>query len=86
MGDQLYDEDELGNTDIFLQELRTRFKDESQALQAEMEICDLKQKGKLAKEYVQEFRRVASKLRHWSERLLVYFFKESLDWELHASV
>lgn len=52
-----------------------------------MEIRDLKQKGKLAKEYVLEFRRVASKLRHWPERLLVYFFKENLDWELlHACV
>lgn len=41
---QLYDENasELGNINVFLQELRTRFEDESQALPAEIEIHKLK--------------------------------------------
>lgn len=40
---QLHNEDapELGNIDAFLQELRIRFKDDSQNLQAEVEICEL---------------------------------------------
>lgn len=41
------DEDmpELGNISVFQEELRARFKDESQALQAEAEIWDLRQRG-----------------------------------------
>lgn len=53
----LHDEDapELGNVDLFLEELRAKFENESQALQAEVEICDLKQRGQLVKKFVQEF-------------------------------
>lgn len=36
---------ELGNINSFPEELRVRFKDESQALQTEAEIQDLKHKG-----------------------------------------
>lgn len=42
----------------------------------------LKQKGQAAKEFIWEFRCIAGKLRQWPEWLLVYHFKESLDWEL----
>ncbi|ETE72977.1 hypothetical protein L345_01188, partial [Ophiophagus hannah] len=54
---QLHDEDtpELGNINTFLQELRARFEDDSQALQATVEIHELKKKGRPIKEYVQEF-------------------------------
>lgn len=81
---QLHNKDapELGNIDAFQQDLRARFKGESQAQEVEAEIREIKQKGHLAKEYVQEFRRIAGKLWHWPERLLVYFFKEGLDKEL----
>lgn len=50
----LHDEEasELGNLDIFLEELRHRFRDESQAQQAEVEIYNLKQKRRPAKEFV----------------------------------
>ncbi|KAG8139841.1 hypothetical protein E2320_002610 [Naja naja] len=81
---QLHDEDapEMGNIDTFLHELRNRLEDDSQALQAEAEIRDLKQSSRPTKEYIQQFCRVAGMLRQWQERLLVYFFKESLDHEL----
>lgn len=81
---QLHDEDapDLGDSDIFLQELRARFKDESQTQQAEAEIQEIKQKSHPAKEYIREFRRLDGKLQHWPERLLVYFFKEVVDPEL----
>lgn len=54
---KLYDKDtpELGNIDTFFQELRSRFEDDSQALDAEAKIYKLKQRRRLTKEYVQEF-------------------------------
>lgn len=81
---QLHDEDapELGNIDTFLQELRVRFEDDSQALQSEAEICKIKQRGWPTKEYIQEFQRVAEKLQQWLERLPVHFFKGDLDCDL----
>lgn len=81
---QLHDEDvpELGNINTFLKELRAMFKDDSQALQAKAEIHEIKQRGQPTKEYIQEFRRVAGKLRQWPEKLLLHFFKEGLDCEL----
>lgn len=44
---RLHDEDalELGNINAFLEELRARFKDRSQTLQAVAEVRDLKQEG-----------------------------------------
>ncbi|ETE59976.1 hypothetical protein L345_14287, partial [Ophiophagus hannah] len=71
---QLHNKDvpELGNVDsCFLQELRDRFKDESQAQESEAEIKEMKQRGCPAKEYIREFRRVAGKLQHWPEHLLI---------------
>lgn len=61
----LHDEDTpvLGNIDVFLEELRDRFKDESHPLQAEVEICNLKQRGQPAKQFVQEFWRVTCRIR-----------------------
>lgn len=43
---QLHDKDapELGNINTFLQELKSRFKDDYQTLQAEAKICKLKQR------------------------------------------
>lgn len=87
--EQLHNKDvpELGNIDTFLQELRTRFKDDPETLQAEVEICMHKKRGRPAKEYVREFRRVAGKLQQWPECLLIYYFKEGLDRELfHACI
>lgn len=65
----LHDEDalELGNINVFLEELRARFEDESQAQQAEVSIHNLKQRGQLAKEYVWEFQKVAGSIRQWPE-------------------
>ncbi|ETE58788.1 Calbindin-32, partial [Ophiophagus hannah] len=44
---QLHDKDapELGNTDTFLQELRARFEDESQAQKVEAKIHEIRQKS-----------------------------------------
>lgn len=54
---KFYDKDvpELGNIDTFLQKLRSRYEDDSQALQAEAKIYKIQQRGRLTKEYVQEF-------------------------------
>lgn len=81
----LHDEDspELGNAMVFLEELWARFEDETQVQQAEAEIRGLKQRGRSVKEYVWEFWRVAGKLWYWPEPLLVYYFKKSLEKELH---
>lgn len=80
----LHDEDspELGNAEVFLEELWARFQDETRAQWAEVEIRGLKQRDWSVKEYVREFRRVAGKLRYWPERLLVYHFKKGFDKEL----
>ncbi|KAG8129365.1 hypothetical protein E2320_016076 [Naja naja] len=80
---QLNDEGapELNNVDDFLRELRSRFEDSSRA-QAEAEIKSIRQKDRPAKELVLEFRRLATNLRHWSQRTLVHYFQESLDEEL----
>lgn len=73
---------ELGNVNDFLQELRSQFEDISHGQEPEAEIKKIKQRGCLAKEYVQEFWRIARKLRRWPELLLVHYFKTGLDKEL----
>ncbi|KAG8139486.1 hypothetical protein E2320_002250 [Naja naja] len=81
---QLNDEGtpELNNVDDFLRELQAHFEDSSQAQEAEAEIKSIGQKGRPAKELVLEFRHLVTSLRHWSERILVHYFQESLDEEL----
>ncbi|ETE56632.1 hypothetical protein L345_17657, partial [Ophiophagus hannah] len=81
---QVNDEEapELNNVDDFLRELHSHFEDSSQAQEAEAEIKSIRQKGRPAKDLVLEFRCLATNLRHWSQRLLVHYFQESLDEEL----
>lgn len=56
---------ELLDANLFMEQLRVRFEDESQALKAEKEIHCLRQSGCLVKEYVREFWRVAGRLGQW---------------------
>lgn len=70
---------ELLDANLFMEQLRARFEDESQALQVVKATHHLKQKGHLAKEYVWAFQRVAGRLGQWPERSLIHYFKEGLD-------
>ncbi|ETE63213.1 Retrotransposon-derived protein PEG10, partial [Ophiophagus hannah] len=56
--------------------------DSSRAQEAEAEIKSIRQKGGPTKDLVLEFRRLTTNLKHWSQRLLVHYFQESLDEEL----
>lgn len=76
---------ELSNVGTFLGALRTRFEDVSRIRRAEGEVLGIKQRGRLAAEYVREFRRVASKLWTWPERLLVHQFRAGLDRDLRQA-
>ncbi|ETE60218.1 hypothetical protein L345_14041, partial [Ophiophagus hannah] len=82
---QLHDEGtpKLGDVDELLQEMRKRFEDTAQGLDAEAEIKAIRQKGCLAKEYIGEFQRLTGRLSYWPKCLLVHYFKEVPDWELH---
>lgn len=72
----LHDEGpELLNADLFMEQLRVRFEDESQALRVEKEIHRLRERGCPVKKYVQEFWRVTSCLGKWSEWSLIHYFK-----------
>lgn len=73
---------ELLDANLFMEQLRVRFEDESQALQAEKEIDHLRQRGRPAKEYVREFWRVAGHLGQWPEWSLIHYFKQGLDCDL----
>ncbi|ETE65851.1 hypothetical protein L345_08375, partial [Ophiophagus hannah] len=73
---------ELDNVNDFLRELWAHFEDSSRAQEAKAQIKSIRQKGKPAKELMLEFRCLATNLRHWLERMLVHYFKESLDEEL----
>lgn len=42
--------------------------------------------NRLVAEYICEFRSLVGKLRHWSERLLVHYFRGSLNQELYHIV
>lgn len=72
---------ELLDVNLFMEQLRASFEDESQALQAKKEIHFLRQRGRPAK-YVRDFRRVTGRLRQWSERSLIHYFKQGLDRDL----
>lgn len=73
---------ELRDVNLFMGQLRARFEDEFQALQAEIEIRSLKLRGQPTKEYVWEFWKIAGRIREWSERSLIHYFKEGLDHDL----
>lgn len=74
---------ELGDPNTFLRMLRARFRDDTQVRQAEFEIHTIKQGSRPVIEYIHEFWRLAGKLRHWLERLLVYYFQDGLNRELY---
>ncbi|ETE57380.1 hypothetical protein L345_16905, partial [Ophiophagus hannah] len=76
---QLNDESapELNNMNDFLRELQSHFEDSSRAQEAEAEIKSIRQKGRPGKELVLEFRRLATSLRHWSQRILVHISKKA---------
>lgn len=78
----LHDEDspELGNAMVFLENYGP---DSKMRHKPSRQIRGLKQRGRLVKEYVQEFWRVVGKLWYWPEQLLVYHFKNGLEKELH---
>lgn len=58
---------ELGDTGLFLEALRDRFKDV------------IRQRGRSVADYVRDFCQVVGKLRAWPERLLVHHFRVGLD-------
>lgn len=67
---------------LFIEQLKARFEDESEALQVEKEIHCLRQRGSPMKEYVQEFQRVTGCLGQWPELSLIHYFKQRLDRDL----
>lgn len=82
---QLHDEGtpELENINDFLQELRMRFDNTDQGHEVKVETKAIKQRGHPTKEYIREFWRLTGKLWYWPECLLVRYFKEGLEKELH---
>ncbi|KAK9395668.1 interleukin-4 receptor subunit alpha [Crotalus adamanteus] len=70
---------ELNDINLFMEQLRDQLEDESQVLMAKKEIHRLKQRGRPAKEYIHEFRRVANRLGQSLERSLIDYFKQGLD-------
>lgn len=77
---------ELADAGLFLEALHSRFEDASRLQQAEAEVLSLKQRGRPAADYVQDFRQLASRLcSSWPECLLVHHFQAGLDRELHQA-
>lgn len=65
---------ELGNINAFLEGLRARLWDPTQARWAESKIYSIKQGNRSMDEYIQEFCSLAGKVRVWPKHLLVYQF------------
>lgn len=76
---------ELTNVGMFLESLMGRFEDETRTQGVEGEIAAIKQRGRSAKEYIKEFKKIAGRLRVWPERLLVHQFHMGLDRELRQA-
>ncbi|XP_060542681.1 uncharacterized protein LOC132710478 [Pantherophis guttatus] len=70
---------QLQNADGFLQLWRARYEEEEEDPYVEDELRNLMQRGKPIREHIREFRRVIGTLPPLPERLLVYFFRTSLD-------
>lgn len=76
---------ELADLGLFLEALRIHFEDEASIQVAEGDLVSLRKWGRPAWEYVQEFRKIAGRLRGWPDRLLVHQFHMGLDWELRQA-
>uniref|UniRef100_A0A2D4N5L3 CCHC-type domain-containing protein n=1 Tax=Micrurus spixii TaxID=129469 RepID=A0A2D4N5L3_9SAUR len=76
---------ELEDIGYFLAALRNRFEDTTTDKSAEGDLLAIKQQGRMAREYVNEFRRVVSKLPLLPESLLMHLFEEGLDPNLHQA-
>lgn len=76
---------ELMDVGLLLEGLRTHFEDETTAQVAEGELVASKQRGTPAKDYVKEYRRLASRVHTWPERMLVHHFHLGLDRELRQA-
>lgn len=72
---------ELTDVGLFLEGLGARFEDDTRTQVAEGELVTLKLRGRPAKDYIKEFRRLASRVRAWPECLLVHHFHLGLDHE-----
>lgn len=74
---------ELADLGLFLESLRSRFEDDAcTQVAVKGDLVSLRQWGRVAKDYVQEFRKIVGKLRGWSKRLLVHQFHMGLDRDL----
>lgn len=70
---------ELGDVSLLLDALQSRFEDVTWIQRAEGELISLKQGPRQVLDYIREFRRLADKLRHWPEQVLVLRFKAGLN-------
>lgn len=76
---------ELMDVSLFLEGLRARFEDDTRVQVAEGELIALKQRGRPAKKFVKEFKRLAGWVRAWPEHMLVHQFHLGLDRELRQA-
>lgn len=75
----------LTDVRLFLESLGAQFEDQTRTQVSEGGLMALKQRGRPAKEYVNDFRQLAGWLCAWPEQMLVHQFHLGLDRDLQQA-